>query len=90
MSIPYSDIVFTPNFLFYRITNKIIKDDEEVRYDIPTNLTGASIYIGVAADGTATSSALWTVVRYYFDANDNPNRARVRKNVVWTDRTLGW
>lgn len=75
---------------FYRIKNKRYSDAEEVRYDIPTNLAANSIYIGVADDGTLTADSVWTVIRVYFDANGSPNRERIRFNVAWDDRTLGW
>lgn len=75
---------------FSRIKNKEFADTEEVRYEIPASLVSASIYTGVAADGTATSAAAWTVIRSYFDANGNPERERIRASVVWDNRTSGW
>jgi hypothetical protein len=80
------------NSEFSKILEKRFRDTEEVRYDIPVTaaLPGGSIYIGVAPDPSLTTDAVWTVVRFYFDANALPSRARIRKNVVWDDRTLGW
>lgn len=75
---------------FTRINEKRIRDDEEVRYDIPNDLTNGNIYIGVSEDDTATSATSWTIVRYYFDANKKPNRSRIRFDVAWDDRTIGW
>lgn len=75
---------------FWRIKNKRFTSSEEVRYDIPASLISASIYTGVAADGTATSSAVWTVIRTYFDSLGNPSRERIRTNVAWDSRTAGW
>ncbi len=75
---------------FWRIEQKRFSDTEEVRYDIPTTLTSASIYVGVAADSTATATASWTIIRTYFDSNGLPNRKRIRFNVAWDSRTAGW
>lgn len=75
---------------FARIKDKRFKDTEESRYDIPADLTSASIYTGVAPDGTLTSAANWTIIRTYFDANGLPNRERIRTGVAWDSRTIGW
>lgn len=75
---------------FWRIKNKRYTDTEEVRYDIAADLANGDIYTGVATDGTATSSATWTIIRTYFDANGNPSRERIRFNVAWDSRTAGW
>lgn len=75
---------------FARINMKRFLDTEEARYDIPAVLASASIYTGVAADGTAEATATWTVTRTYFDASGNPNRQRIRFNVAWSSRTSGW
>lgn len=75
---------------FNRIKMKRFKDTEEVRYDIPVDVANSDIYTGVAADGTLTSSASWTIIRTYFDANGNPTRERFRTGVAWDDRTSGW
>lgn len=78
---------------FSRILEKRFMDFEEVRYDIPnTNagLTNGNIYIGIAEDGSATSAAVWTVVRFYFNAARKPSRSRIRKLVAWDDRAIGW
>lgn len=84
------------NSTFSRILEKRFKDTEEVRYDIPlvnqevNLLINGSIYIGVAPDGTPVASELWTIVRVYFNGVALPERARVRQNVRWDQRTLGW
>lgn len=80
-----------------RILEKRFRDTEEVRYDIPVQLTtedplpaGSSIYLGVATDNSLTSDPVWTVVRVYFATNKLPTRTRIRKLVVWDSRTAGW
>ena len=81
------------NSEFSRILEKRFLDTEEVRYDIPPNntaLANGSIYIGIAADASATNSPVWTVVRFYFNAAARPIRARIRKDIQWDERTLGW
>lgn len=75
---------------FWRIKNKRFYDTEEVRYDIPATLTNQSIYTGVAPDGTATAATTWTIIRTYFDGNANPIRERIRFNVAWDNRSVGW
>lgn len=75
---------------FTRIKEKRFQDTEEVRYDIPGTLANGQIYVGVAPDGTATSTASWDVVRTDFDANANPTRDRIQKGIAWDSRTTGW
>ena len=77
---------------FSRISEKRFLDTEEVRYDIPPQaaLANSSIYIGVALDGTDITESVWTVVRVYFNQVALPVRQRIRKNVKWSERTLGW
>lgn len=61
-------------------------DGTEVRYDLGATDT----YIGAAVDGSTTSAAVWTVVRYYLDTSGNPTRKRTRTGVAWDSRTSGW
>lgn len=77
---------------FSQILERRFKDTEEVRYAIPTanTLPGNSIYIGVAPDASLTTDLVWDVVRFYFDANGLPVRARIRKGIAWDSRTIGW
>lgn len=81
---------------FSRILQKRYFDTEEVRSDIPVRnaeinlLANGSIYVGVAPDGTPESTALWTIVRVYFNNDSLPVRQRIRKNVAWSSRTSGW
>lgn len=49
-----------------------------------------TIYTGIAPDGTAESSAVWKIVRTYFDTNGKPTRERIRTNVAWDSRNVGW
>lgn len=85
-----SNNVPAPSAEMTRILQKEFADTEEVRYEVPSSLVGADIYIGVAADGTATSATDWNVVRVYFDANENPTRARIQLDISWDDRASGW
>lgn len=80
------------NSKFSQILEKRFKDTDEVRYDIPVSaaLAGGSIYIGVAPDASLTTDLVWDVVRFYFNANSLPERARIRKGIAWDDRTIGW
>lgn len=81
---------------FWRIKNKRFSDTEEVRYEIVEAIVAdkpvvQNIYTGVAPDGTATSSESWIVIRSYFNAiTGSPERERIRFNVAWDDRALGW
>lgn len=80
------------NGTFARILEKRFSDDEEVRYDIPlpASLISGSIYIGVALDNSSTADPVWTVVRFYFNSNRLPIRARIQKDIAWDNRTVGW
>lgn len=71
---------------FWRIKNKRFRDNEEVRHDVPVSLINGSIYTAVNTDGTATSSATWTIIRVRFDSNENPSREQIRFNKSWDDR----
>lgn len=71
---------------FARIKAKQFASTEEVRYDIPASLVSADIYTGVNTDATATSTATWTVIRSYFDANGNPARERIKSGISWDNR----
>lgn len=76
---------------FERILGKLPDDSEEMRYEIPLALSNASIYAGIAPDGTATSAASWKVARIYHDANGNPSRMRIKQGalIAWDDRAVG-
>ena len=74
----------------YAILAGLILDTEEARYDIigpPLPVT--DIYVGVAVDGSATSAAVWDVVRAYFTSG-LPVRKRLKTAIKWDDRAVGW
>lgn len=48
-----------------------------------------SNYFGMATDGTATTTASWTVLRIYQDANGNPVRWRTVASVAWSAAISG-
>jgi hypothetical protein len=75
---------------FARILAKEFEDTEEVRYDTPNaaGLINGSAYAGIAPDGSATSAAVWTVVRTYYDPNSNPSRQRIKKGIAWDNRAV--
>lgn len=76
---------------FARIKTKQFETGEEVRYDIPKDLSGNSIFVGVAEDGSPTDEAVWSIVRTAFDDHCNPVREQFRTEVTWDDRqTLDW
>lgn len=60
---------------------------EEIRLD---DVAGGDLYHGRAADGSATSTAAWEVIRFYRDASGRILRIRYRSDVVWDSRTAGW
>lgn len=87
-AIPVTSDQFSSHFS--RIKERRFLDTEEVRYDIPASLPNAAIYVGVAPAVSAVTAAVWSVVRTDFDGNGNPQRDRIRKNVQWDLRTVGW
>lgn len=70
---------------FYRLLNQNVPDGHEMRTDLGTT----DLYFGAAADGTATSSAAWDVLRIYLTSG-SPVRMRTRTGVAWDSRTAGW
>ena len=86
------DVLEQFNSDFQRILEKRFQDTEEVRYDIPVQnaLAGNSIYIGVAPDLSNTADPVWSIIRFYFNANALPERARIKKNVQWDNRLTIW
>lgn len=93
-TVSVSNDVLTDKFSseFARLLEKRFLDTEEVRYDIPPDvaLANNSIYTGAAPDGALTSEPVWTVIRAYFNNAKLPERQRIRFNVAWDDRALGW
>lgn len=75
---------------FTRIKQRQFFDSEEIRYDIPTNLASGTIFIGVAASGTATSTAAWSVVRTSFTSESQPLRDQFRTGISWDARAAGF
>lgn len=68
---------------------RILKFEPRVGEEIRRDETTTDDYHGVAADGTLTSSATWSVVRFYKTAGLIV-RVRYRTGVVWDSRTVGW
>lgn len=73
-----------------RLLNNDLLDTEEIREDTPINLINTYSYKGLATAGTATSSAVWSIVRYSFDSNGQLSRIQYRTDVVWDSRASGW
>jgi len=60
---------------------------QEIRID---DVAGGDLYHGRAIDGTATSTALWEIVRMYRDASTATiQRIRYVSGVAWDDRLSG-
>lgn len=85
---PVNRLVVGSGSEFERILARKVEADEEMRLD--TEPTNTDHYIAVAADGTATTSAVWSVIRIYLSATKNPTRIRFREAVAWDSRTAGW
>lgn len=83
--------VSVSNGAFTRIMTRQFLDTEFVKYDIPAlPVSGTFIYQGVAPIGTATSSAVWSVVRTPIVSGDVPSESRIRFNISWDGRASGW
>jgi hypothetical protein len=51
------------------------------------------LYLGRAAPGSLTTDAVWRVLRFTYESDEDYARMLaviVRENVVWTDRAIGW
>lgn len=59
---------------------------DEIRMD---DVAGGDLYIGRNADGTATSTATWEVVRIYRTATGQTTRMRYKTGISWDNRANG-
>lgn len=63
--------------------------DFEERYEFDAE--GLPLYLGKAPEGSLTTDAVWTVVRFTFDIDGLPTRKQTRTNVAWDSRAAaGW
>lgn len=76
--------------VFTRIMRGEFWDEEEVRYDRPSDYRNAWAYIGVAVAGASPLDPVWSCVRRAYDANGKVYRDQFRSNVCWTERTNNW
>lgn len=63
---------------------------EEHRFDYDGRLDGNAVYIGSATPGSATSAAVWTVLKFTYDATNRPTRKQVQTNIAYDNRATGW
>ena len=56
----------------------------DVKYDVDAN--GNIIYEGLYPPGQPTSSPVWIVAKYTYDANNNLTDAKIRTNIAWDNR----
>ena len=75
--------------VFTRICTEQFFDTEEVRMDKPQTFDGTFEYVGVAETGSATSDAVWQIIRVTWTAN-RPTRRQFQPDMIWDDRTQGW
>lgn len=68
---------------------RILKFEPQAGEEIRRDETLTDDYHGVAPDGSATSSAVWKVTRFYKTAG-LITRVRYRTGVAWDSRTAGW
>lgn len=80
-------VFVAPADIFTRIKQRSFFNTEEVRYDIPSNLSSGTIYVGVATASAATSAAVWSVVKTGFTSESLPLRDLFKPGVVWDSRT---
>lgn len=65
--------------------------DYETRLDYDTRTDANPVYVGKAAQGTATATASWTVQKLTYDSSDRLTRAQVLDSIAWDNRTTaGW
>ena len=68
---------------------RLLKFEPEVGDELRAQEDAGFRYHGVAADGTATSSATWRAVRFT-KSGDAIVRVQYRTGVAWDDVELGW
>ena len=73
-----------------KLLNNNVTDTEEMREDNPNSFSNSYSYKGIAANGSSTSSAVWSVLRIQYDNNGNPVRYQVQNNISWDSRASGW
>lgn len=72
---------------FDRILNRRIETGEEIRFQIDDIADLENDYIGVAPELSATSAAVWSVVRIYKNTSGQPTRIRFVEGIAWDDRS---
>lgn len=73
-----------------RIMHDAMYDNEEMRLDVPEICIDTFSYKGVAADGSATSAAVWSILRVTWNSVGRESRFQFRENVSWDERASGW
>jgi YD repeat-containing protein len=64
---------------------------EETRLDYDVRTDGNPVYVGKAAQGTATAAATWTIQKLTYDTSSRLTRAEVLTGVAWNSRaSLAW
>jgi hypothetical protein len=75
---------------FKRIMHDALYDNEEMRLDIPESCIDTFSYKAIALSGSATSAAVWSVMRTTWDSVGRETRHQFRENISWDGRALGW
>lgn len=78
------------NDTFSRIAQEDYLDTEEVRMDYPSSFANAASYIGIATAASATSAAVWGVMKTTYDVAGNKTRVQYQANITWDGRASGW
>lgn len=68
----------------------LIRGEAVVGQELRREETSTDDYHGRAADGAATNTAVWEIVRFYKDGSGNVTRWRYRSGVKWDERASGW
>jgi hypothetical protein len=81
----------TTEYFFSRILTGNFHYDEQFKRDMPSsNFQNAFEYLGLALATALDTDATWAVVRVEYDAVGNEIAKRVRLNIEWAQRTIGW
>lgn len=72
--------------IFERINSNSPLNTEEIRNDSPATKPLSTAYRGIAPDNSATSEAVWSIVKIEYDGSGFESRRRLFQNVVWDNR----
>ena len=72
--------------VFERILKQSPLDGEELRYDLAVSLPMGVDYVGLAADGSSTAQAVWSIVKVEYNGDGLLQRQRLHSNVAWDNR----